>query len=79
MQVPLFYFAKNEYDLPGGGIELSATDVQKGEKSLYARIVGLGQQWNRWKGRRKVTSKERMWEERWLAIRIGLFRTVDKL
>lgn len=44
MQVPLFYFAKNEYDLPGGGIELSATDVQKGEKSLYARIVGLGQQ-----------------------------------
>ena len=44
MQVPLFYFAKNEYNLLGGGIELSTIDVQKGEKSLYARIVGLGQQ-----------------------------------
>lgn len=44
MHVPLFYFAKNGYDLAVGGIELSTIDVQKGEKSLYARIVGLGPQ-----------------------------------
>ena len=37
MHVPLFYFAKNGYDLAVGGIELSTIDVQKGEKSLYAR------------------------------------------
>lgn len=34
MQVPLFYFAKNKYNLPVGGIELSTIDVQRGEKSL---------------------------------------------
>ena len=41
MHVPLFYFAKNGYDLAVGGIELSTIDVQKGEKFYLSWLFSL--------------------------------------